>query len=145
MATLTSTAAQSTVPAKVTVNCDITVMSDYSMGATGNPNLSAGDVLQMVRVPSGARILDVWLISDALTGGNYTVTVGDGNSAARYFGSLSPGSTSSVNKMTQAAGFVYSYSADDTVDITIGTVTTATAAGVLRLMVKYTMDLPNSI
>lgn len=140
MATLTATAAQSTVPAKYVINGDITRIVDYSIGATANPNLSTGDVIQMVRVPSGAQILDIWVISDQLSGGNYTIGVGDGNSAARYFASLSVGSTSSVNKMSIAAGFAYSYSAEDTIDITVGTATTATASGVIRLVVRYTMD-----
>jgi hypothetical protein len=122
----------------------VTRVVDYSLGATGNPNLSSGDVLQMVRVPKGAAILDVRLVVDQLSGGNYTLTVGDGNSAARYFGSLSTGSTSAI--FTAATtGFVassmgYSYSAEDTIDITVGTATTATASGVIRLSVTYTME-----
>lgn len=144
MATLTATAAQSTVPAKYSINGTITRIVDYSLGATGNPNLSTGDVIQMVRVPSGACVLDVWFMTDQLSGGNYTVTVGDGNTANRYFASLSTGSTSGINKMTLAgpAGIGYSYSAEDTIDITVSTVTTATASGVLRLAVSYTMDNP---
>lgn len=142
MATLTASAAQANVPAKYSINCDITRIVDYSIGATANPNLSTGDVIQMMKVPNGACILDVWVITDQLTGGNYTITVGDGNSANRYFASLSTGSTSSINKMSATAGFGYSYSAEDTIDITLGTVTTATAAGILRLCVTYTMDNP---
>lgn len=144
MATLTASAAQSTVPAKFRIGGVITRVVDYSLGATANPNLSTGDVLQMVRVPNGACILDVWFITDQLSGGNYTVTVGDGNTANRYFASLSTGSTSGINKMTLAnAGAVgYSYSTEDTIDITVSTVTTATASGVLRLVVSYTMDNP---
>lgn len=140
MATLTASAAQSTVPAKYQISGTITRVVDYSLGATGNPNLSTGDVLQMVRIPNGATILDVWFITDQLSGGNYTVTIGDGGTANRYFASLSTGSTSGINKMTLAGGVGYSYSVEDTIDITVSTVTTATASGVLRLCVKYTMD-----
>ncbi len=141
MATLTASAAQSTTPAKYAIKGTITRIVDYSLGATGNPNLSTGDVIQMLRVPSGACVLDVWFITDQLSGGNYTVTVGDGNTANRYFASLSTGSTSGINKMTLVGAAVgYSYSAEDTIDITVSTVTTATASGVLRLCVKYTMD-----
>ena len=146
MATLTATAAQSTVPAKYCVNGVITRVVDYSLGATGAVNLSTGDVIQMMRVPNGACILDVRLVVDQLSGGNYTFGIGDGNSAGRYFTSLSSGSTSSQfigsNAAFQQASVGYSYSAEDTIDITASTVTTATASGVLRLVVSYTMDNP---
>lgn len=144
MATLTATAAQSTVPAKYRIGGNITRIVDYSLGATGNPNLSAGDVIQMLRVPAGACITDVRLTVDQLSGGNYTFGIGDGGAAGRYFTSLSSGSTSAMFIMTNAAaqqaGVGYSYSVEDTIDITASTVTTATASGVLRLSVTYTMD-----
>lgn len=144
MATLTASAAQSVVPAKYAVNGVISRVVSYSLGATANPNLSTGDVIQMVRVPAGAVVLDVRVVVDQLSGGNYTITVGDGNSAGRYYGSLSTGSTSAVFTQTNAA-FVpssigYSYSAEDTIDITVGTATTATASGVVRLAISYTLD-----
>lgn len=138
MATITATAAQSTVPAKYSIKGAITRVVDYSL--TGNASLSSGDVIQMLRVPSGAVIMDLAFITDALSGGNYTVTIGDGNSATRYSGSLSTGSTSSFTRISLAAGVGYSYSAEDTIDITVGTATTATQSGVVRLMVSYTLD-----
>jgi hypothetical protein len=144
MATLTATAAQSTVPAKYRINGTVTRVVDYSLGATGNPNLSTGDVIQMVRVPAGACIVDISLCVDQLSGGNYTFGIGDGNAAGRYYTSLSSGSTSAMfimsNAAAQQAGVGYSYSAEDTIDITASTVTTATASGVLRLVVSYTLD-----
>jgi hypothetical protein len=144
MATLTASAAAANIPAKYAINGVIERIVSYSIGATANPNLSSGDVLQMVRVPAGACILDVRVMVDALTGGNYTMTVGDGNAATRYFGSLSSGSTSALYIMTNAAGassgLGYSYSAEDTIDIVVSTVTTATAAGVIKLGVRYTLD-----
>lgn len=144
MATLTSTACQANAPAKYHEIANITRVVDYSIGATANPNLSTGDVIQMVKVPQGAVITHLSLVVDALTGGNYTVTIGDGNSATRYFGSLSTGSTSAIYSFNttgfNASSMGYSYSAEDTIDITIGTATTATAAGVLRLMVTYTNE-----
>lgn len=144
MATLTASAAQSTVPAKYRINGTVTRVVDYSLGATGNPNLSTGDVIQMLRVPAGACITDVKLVVDQLSGGNYTFGIGDGNAAGRYYTSLSSGSTSAQfimsNAAAQQAGVGYSYSAEDTIDITASTVTTATASGVLRLVVSYTLD-----
>lgn len=142
MATLTASAAQSTVPAKYRINGNVTAFGSYPL--TGAASLSTGDVLQMVRVPNGAVILDVKVIVDQLSGGNYTFNVGDGNLASRFFTSLSSGSTSSIFCLNMVAGTAggmgYSYSAEDTVDITVGTATTATASGVIRLAVTYTLD-----
>lgn len=144
MATLTATAAQANVSAKMHLKGVVSRVVSYSIGATANPNLSTGDVIQMLKVPSGCCILAVDVITDALTGGNYTINVGDGNSTGRYFASLSTGSTSAI--FTAATtGFVassigYSYSTEDTIDIVVGTATTATAAGVLKLRVSYTME-----
>lgn len=144
MATLTASAAQANVPAKYHIKGNITRVVDYSLGATGNPNLSTGDVLQMVRVPAGALILDLRLFVDKLSGGNYTFTIGDGLSASRYAGSISSGSTSALFTMASTgflpSGIGYSYSAEDTIDIVVGTATTATASGVVRLIVSYTLD-----
>lgn len=144
MATLTASAAQSTVPAKYHEIATIHRVVDYSIGATANPNLSTGDVIQMVKVPKGCIITDLKLAVDALTGGNYTFTIGDSGNAARYFGSLSSGSTSALYIMTNAAANAssmgYSYSIEDAISITVGTATTATAAGVLRLFVSYTNE-----
>lgn len=144
MATLTAVGAQSTVSAKYRINGPVTLIADYSLGATGNPNLSTGDVIQMMKVPRGANMLSVVLIVDQLSGGNYTFNIGDGLLATRYFTSLSSGSTSAMfignNAAANMSGIGYSYSADDTVNITVGTATTATASGVLRLIVSYTMD-----
>lgn len=144
MATLTSTACQANAPAKYHEICEIVRVVDYSIGATANPNLSTGDVIQMVKVPAGAVITRISLVVDALTGGNYTFNVGDGNSTPRFFLSLSSGSTSAVFA-ANTTGFVassigYSYSAEDTIDILVGTATTATAAGVLRMIVGYTCE-----
>ncbi|SRR6266404_1564379 len=137
MATLTATAAQSTVPAKYRVNGTITRVVDYTV----NPALSAGDVIQMMRVPNGACIVDVKFASDLFGGGNATITgVGDGNSANRYIGSASTSNSIATVISMSSSGLGYSYSAEDTIDITIGTVTSASAVGTLRLAVAYTMD-----
>lgn len=144
MATLTAVGAQSTVSAKYRINGPVTLVADYSLGATGNPNLSTGDILQMMKVPRGANMLSVAVVVDQLSGGNYTFNVGDGLNASRYYTSLSSGSTSAMFIQTNAAanmaGVGYSYSADDTINVQVGTATTATASGVIRLIVSYTMD-----
>lgn len=144
MATLTASAAQANMPAKYAVDRVIHRIVDYSLGATGNPNLSSGDVIQMLKVPAGACIVSLSMIVDQLSGGNYTFAIGDGNSAGRFAASISTGSTSALFSMA-TTGFIvssigYSYSTEDTIDITFSTVTTATASGTIRLSVAYTMN-----
>ena len=137
MATLTATAAQSTVPAKFAINRDITRVVSY----TCNPALSAGDVIQMMRVPAGAQILNLRFWTDLFGGGNATITgVGDGVSANRFMGSASTSNSLAAALLLTPQSIGYSYSVEDTIDITIGTVTSASAVGVLWLSVLYTND-----
>lgn len=103
---------------------------------TFNPAESAGDVLQMIPIPKGAMVIDTQFQVNGHTGGNGTLQVGDGNSAARY--STNSYSVSAVGRMVQGLG--YSYSADDTIDVTFSAVTTGTAVGTIRLTVLYSFD-----
>ena len=96
---------------------------------------SAGDVIQMVPVPKGAVIHELNVVAN-MGGAAITVTGGDGGSAARY-GSMSV-QGALVARCT--AGIGYSYSADDTIDLTVSTVTSASAAGSVRLTVLYSFD-----
>lgn len=86
----------------------------------------------MVRVPAGARVVGGLL---TVTGIGLTgATVGDGNSATRYTVSASFSSTAfTFNNPT----LNYSYSVADTIDITINSVGTGTAAGTYTLRVDY--------
>lgn len=132
MATLTASAAQSTSQAKYLDHGCVARSAIYTFTAAQ----SAGDVIQMVKVPKGAHVhevIQVW----SLGGAALTVTVGDGDSAARYNGSTS---TNVATVVRATAGLGYSYSAEDTVDITVGTATSASAAGTVRLTVLYSMD-----
>lgn len=139
MATITASAAQSTVPAKYAINRAITRIVTYDSSTVAA--LSAGDVIQMLRVPNGACITDVQFWTDKFGGGNSTITgVGDGSSANRYIASASTSNSLAVALVIVPGALGYSYSVEDTIDITIGTVTSATAVGVLCLKVSYTND-----
>lgn len=139
MATLTATAAASTSQAQFHVTGPVWRTVEYSLNGL---TLSAGDVIQMCKVPSGARIIDMVLTVDG-TGAagvqSYTIgSMGDGNAAGRYLGTLSV-VTSLVQRLALVGGFGYSYSAEDTIDITIGTITSGTAAtATVRLTLAYT-------
>lgn len=138
MATLTSTACQTSAsgfflnPPKYIQNGVISRTAIYTKTAAE----SAGDVIQMVPVPKGASIVDVYAVF-GLGGGATTLNIGDGNSTGRFAASVS----SNVAVVQRAnVGLGYSYSAEDTIDIVIGTATSATAVGTYRLTVLYAMD-----
>lgn len=99
---------------------------------------STGDIVQMMPIPKGAMIddLNVVLTYNA-TSATLAVTVGDGNSAARYLGSTS---AVTVVRTATAGGIGYSYSTDDTIDVVIGTAASASSSAVIRLSVLYHMD-----
>lgn len=138
MATLTATAAQANAPAVMNIGGATVREVRYTLNGVA---LSAGDVIQMLKVPSGARITDLTFAVDAIGGAgtsSYTIGgIGDGNAAGRYLGSFSV-VTSVVSRLALPAAFGYSYSAEDTIDITVGTVTSGTAAtAIVQLVVHY--------
>ena len=108
------------------------------------------DVIEMVKIPAGATILD-WLLDIPATGLDTGTAIvfdlGDGASTGRFAtgcvqgrssaGALvRPGSTGSVVGATQ-----YQYTAEDTIDFHVTTApTTGVAEGILKLTVFYTMD-----
>lgn len=139
MATLTATAAASNVPAKYSVNGDITRVVDYYPTAA----LSAGDVVQMVKLPAGAVVTRTQLCmvdSPTVHSGVVTVNVGDGNDTSAYAaGVVLSGSVVALTSVP-ARGLGRSYSVEDTVDIVVTAVSAAGASGGLRLVISYTND-----
>lgn len=138
MATLTSTACQTSAsgfflnPPRYIENGVVARSAQYTFGLAE----SAGDILQMIPIPKGAMVIDTQVQVNGHTGGNGTLQVGDGNSATRY--STNSYSVSAVGRMVQGLG--YSYSAEDTIDVTFNAVTTGTAVGTIRLTVLYSFD-----
>lgn len=142
MATLTSTACQTNNGGGFFLNAPKYIeqgMISRSVKHTFSPAQSSGDIIQMMPIPKGAHIHDVILCTDGLGGGALTVTLGDGNSATRYFGSIST-NTATVFRVSAGAAIGYSYSAEDTIDLVVGTATSASAGTSMRLTVFYSMD-----
>lgn len=139
MATLTATAASSSTPARFNVTGEIVRIVDYTM----NPALSAGDVIQMVRVPAGAVVAGVrfaMIEAPTVHTGVVTVNVGDGNDTSAYAaGVVLSGSAVALTSLP-SRGLGRSYSAEDTIDIQVTAVSAAGASGGLRLIVSYTLD-----
>lgn len=141
MATLTSDKVSSAVPIRTPdgPGGDATVVAKYSLAAA----LAAADVIQMVKVPAGAIVYDVWVKTPDLdTGGSpaITFTVGDGGDPDRYITSTAAGTAAALTRMNAptAAVATSAYTTDDTIDITIDTgPATGATTGDIYLMCRY--------
>lgn len=103
----------------------------YSSSAT----LSSGDVIQMVKVPAGSRVVG----GNVSTSEDVVISVGDGNDVDRYLASASGGTTTvALPAAHQSTG--YEYSANDTVDIVYGGGQTATPAMTIRMLLQLATD-----
>lgn len=140
MATVTASRAAASQPVKDSINNGtVTVCASYSI--TANP--TASDVLQLVPVPRGARVIDVVLAATDLdTNGTPTITmtVGDGGSANRFITTSTIGQTGGVARLNNQLGHLYEYTADDTIDVTFGVASATFASGTITLTVTYTTD-----
>ena len=139
MATYTATAAHANVPAKYIINGDILRIVDFPITTA----LSAGDVIQMVRVPTGAAMGGVTfalLDSPTAHSGAITVNAGDGNDTSAYAAAVVLSGSAVALTSLPARGMGRSYSDEDTVDFVVTAVSAAGASGTLRMVVHYTLD-----
>ena len=142
MATLTADKAKAGAQPRQVHAGSTSVKFVYSVTAS----LSSGDVIQLCKVPHGA-ILDSFIL--VRTGaGQFTAGMGDGGSASRYLVSATlVADTVITDASIVAAGVGYQYDISDdateqfdTIDLTVQTVTTATAAGVITGVITYHCD-----
>jgi len=117
----------------------IAVVSKYTQAAAYVIN----DVIQMVKVPKGAVILDVALSCEDLdTHATPTIVleVGDGEDTDRYITGSTIGQAGGLASLARYNGHGYQYTANDTIDVKV---TTAPATGTtdksIMLTVLYTM------
>ena len=99
------------------------------------------DIIKMIPIPNGARMLDWTLGSDDVdSNGAPTValSLGDSGSSTRYVSSSTIGQTGAapVNAMLKT-GYGNLYAADDFIAITITTGSATFAAGTVRCSVTY--------
>jgi len=113
----------------------VAVTSIYSL----TNSLSAGDVIQMVKVPKGATPVYVALSYPAAGANVGNARVGDGVSAARYITGYAYSSTG-VQAVINTAYVPYTYSVDDTIDITLLSVSVASVEGSFVLTAIFAMD-----
>lgn len=135
MATRTSSKAAAGVqPRGLTVGTN-TEIASYSVGA--GTSLSAGDVIQMIKVPKGARVTYM-----ALSGGSgdALIAAGDGVDTDRYIAAVTMSSAQPGVRVLSGTGTPYTYSVDDTLDILVGTVSIGSITGGFTMVASWTMD-----
>ena len=139
MATYTATGAQAAVQPKGLRVGLVAVKSTYSIGGV---SLSAGDIFQMIKVPANAT--PVYLqFGTTNNSDQYLLHVGDGISEQRYrsYATYSVGHGYVLAYANIRAIAPYTYSADDTIDIFISTITaTSTIGGAFYMNVIFSMD-----
>jgi hypothetical protein len=133
MATYTSNKAGSGNPARSIHAGTTTEVAVYSTSAT----MSAGDVIQMVKVQPGARLVGYRLTHDGSAA--ISVSLGDGNDVDRFGITTSIGGTVVLNAIPEAA-VDYEYTADDTIDIRYSASHTATAVSRFTLVAQVAYD-----
>ena len=140
MATYTATAAQAAVQPKGLRVGLVAVKSTFSVDVT----LSAGDVFQMVKVPANATPMFIQFGTTNATP-SFLAAAGDGITVARYhsYATVSSGSGMIVVPANLATVVPpYTYSADDTIDIILSTITASNASsgGAFYMNVIFSMD-----
>lgn len=109
------------------------MIDDYTFAA------SASGTIVMVgdKLPKGSTILAVSLYTAAL-GSGVTLKVGDSLSADRYIGAASATSATILTiPVAQVAGFCYTLTQEDQIQITTGG---ASATGAIKIAIEYTRD-----
>lgn len=115
----------------------VCVTARYSLTAA----LSANDVIQMIKVPAGATIVDGFLKMSGALG--FAYSVGDGSSAARFAAATTvSASTTGTTVSFLKSVLPYTYSSADTIDVK-ATVIAASTASNFALTVYYLVDGQN--
>lgn len=140
---MATTYSSSKVATTVTARGDLEITCQ-SATYTTTAAIVINDVIQMVKVPKGATVLDLYLDTTDLDSNGapaITMSVGDGNSTARYINATTIGRTGGFigpNAATQAVP--YTYTSEDTIDVTFPAAPATYAAGTIKLVVFYTMQ-----
>lgn len=143
MATVTATGAQAIVQPKF-VHSGL-----YSMASRFSFTASVGDVVQMVKVPSGFSVQEILLeaaysAADSISG---IIQVGDDGDPNRFI-SASATTVGAANTFRLGAGvntaaFPFLYTVNDTIDVTIGAATGTASASkniTLAMVVMGSVD-----
>lgn len=134
MPTFTSSKVAASVMARGDI--DITSVTAEFAIPTG---FATNDVVEMVKVPVGATVLEVLASSSAGVGATANLAVGDGGDTDRYITSTAF-TAAALTRLNAHTGHGYRYTADDTIDILAASIATPTVGTVVRLTVIYTFQ-----
>lgn len=119
---------------------EVVVYATYTVTAA----LVVNDVIQMVKVPSGAIITGVTIgATDLDTNGAPAIVldVGDGDDTDRFIDGATVGQGGGSSDTLAVAGFGYTYSADDTIDVIVQVApATGATSGTISLRVAYVLN-----
>ena len=132
MATYTSDKAKSGVPARMIHAGVVAEVATYNTSGT----LSSGDVIQMVKVQAGGRLVGYQL---AQLDEGVEVQIGDGLDVDRYSLTASVGGTAVLDQI-RPVGMDYEYTADDTIDVIYRGEQTATSVNRYRMVALIAYD-----
>lgn len=101
--------------------------------------LAQNEIVEMINVFRGDRVVDVILVADAL-GANSSLSVGDGGNAARFITTTTTTSATTTHLNSAAdVGPMYQYTADDTIDVKV--VGSGAITGTVRLVALISRDV----
>ena len=115
----------------------VAVTSVYSIAAS----LSTGDVIQMVKVPANAT--PIFMAVSSAGAGACSVNVGDANDTDRFIQGAALSSSAAPTYLNNAAYVPYTYSVDDTIDLTVSASASFSpgASGSITLVAIFSMDV----
>ena len=114
-----------------------------AMTFSGSASVSTGDIVQIFPVSEGMTVHSIqwagnWAATAASAG--HTVEIGDAGDPNRFVTSASASATLTTLQVSDvAAGIGYTYTADDTIDVAIGTITASsgTSTGTMTFVMWY--------
>ena len=120
----------------------------YASFTFNGGTVTVGQVVQMIPIPAGARILNVIVKSDWAAGSAGVFSVGDGSLTNRYVtAAASITAAGVITRPDGGIGYKYSVSDDvvvgsrfDTIDFNIGAGATQTTTGTIQMAVWYVYE-----
>ena len=100
--------------------------------------LVINDVIEMVRVPKGAEVVDIILVTDDLdTGTALTLDVGTGDDVDYFIAASTVGRAGGVARASEATAHPLTLSAEDTIDVHVSAAPTGGGTGTVSLTVLF--------
>jgi len=115
---------------------DITsVTGEYTVST----NLATNDIIEMVKIPAGATVLEVIFSGSASVGATGNLAVGDDGDTDRFITSTAF-TAAALARLNAHSGHGHRYTADNTIDVLAVSIATPATGAVLRLTVIYTLQ-----